>query len=91
MAPGVGKKIAQRICMELKDKVATKLGSEETKAQLTAVTEAMSSSSTCEAVEALEMLGYSQSEASVAVSKIDSSLRVEDIIKEALKQLSNNG
>ena len=34
------------------------------------------------------MLGYTQSEASVAVAKIDENLSVEEIIKQALKILS---
>ncbi len=87
-ANGVGPKLAQRICMELKDKVG-KLGvSGSVEADLSAVTATLENTNTAEAVAALEMLGYSQSEASVAVSKIDSSLSVENIIKQALKMLS---
>ena len=41
-----------------------------------------------EAVSALTMLGYSQSEAAVAVGKLSQDLSVEDMIKQALKQLS---
>ena len=41
-----------------------------------------------EAVSALVMLGYAQSEASVAVGKLDSSLPVEELIKRALKVLA---
>lgn len=88
-AQGVGKKLAQRIVMELKDKVAANAQSAEAQEQLTAVAETMCNSNTCEAVEALQMLGYSQSEAGIAVSKIDASLSVEEIIKQALKSLSN--
>ncbi len=87
-ANGVGPKLAQRICMELKDKVG-KLGvSGSVEADLSAVTATLENTNTAEAVAALEMLGYSQSEASVAVSKIDGSLSVENIIKHALKMLS---
>jgi len=43
---------------------------------------------TGEAIAALTMLGYSQSEASVAVSKLDPSLSVQDLIRGALKVLS---
>ena len=41
-----------------------------------------------EAVSALTMLGYSQSEAAMAVSKLDGDLPVEELIKQALKQLA---
>ena len=87
-ANGVGPKLAHRICMELKDKVGKTMGNVDSSIDLTAVSSTLSNSNTAEAVAALEMLGYSQSDASVAVSKIDSSLPVEDIIKQALKMLS---
>lgn len=86
-ASGVGPKLAQRIVMELKDKVG-KLTTGDMDVELSAVSATLDNSNTAEAVSALEMLGYSQSEASVAVSKIDSSLSVEEIIKQALKMLS---
>ena len=48
-----------------------------------------SMANTSEAVAALSMLGYSQSEASVAVSKLDPTLSTEALIRQALKLLSN--
>ena len=87
-ANGVGPKLAQRICMELKDKVGKAFAGVDNSVDLTAVSSTLTNSNTAEAVAALEMLGYSQSDASVAVSKIDNSLSVEDIIKQALKMLS---
>lgn len=89
-ANGVGPKLAQRICMELKDKVGSLAVGGAVEADLSAVSATLENSNTAEAVAALEMLGYSQSEASVAVSKIDPSLSVENIIKQALKQLALN-
>lgn len=87
-ANGVGPKLAQRICMELKDKVGNLAVGGTVEADLSAVSATLENSNTAEAVAALEMLGYSQSEASVAVSKIDSTLSVENIIKQALKLLA---
>lgn len=86
-APGIGTKIAQRIILDLKDKIGevAPSGSAENIAKVSAVAEMPNTS---EAVAALTMLGYSQSEASVAVSSIDPSLSVEDIIRQALKVLS---
>lgn len=88
---GIGPKIAQRIILDLKDKVGTLAQSSETVSEdvgrVAAVTDMPA---TGEAVAALTMLGYSQSDAAVAVSKVDPSLPVERIIKEALKLLSRN-
>ena len=88
-APGIGPKIAQRIILDLKDKVKGVV-SENVSHQTAAVGAVNDMPNTSEAVAALTMLGYSQSDASVAVSKIDPSLSVEDIIRQALRVLSNN-
>ena len=77
-APGIGPKIAQRIILDLKDKVSAYATDNGTKDM----------PNVSEAVAALTMLGYSQADASVAVSQIDPSLSVEDIIRQALKILS---
>ena len=87
-ANGVGPKLAQRICMELKDKVGKAFAGIDTSVDLTAVSSTLTNTNSAEAIAALEMLGYSQSDASVVVSKIDPSLSVEDIIKQALKMLA---
>lgn len=84
-ASGVGLKLAQRIILELKDKVANITLSDES--DVTAVHTANSNSNSKEAVSALVALGYSQSEASVAVGKCPQDLSVEQLIKEALKLL----
>lgn len=82
---GVGPKLAQRIVLELKDKV--------TKEQLTAsVTEtpfvpAAAGSSASEAISALVVLGYSQSDAAVVVSKLDQSLPSAELIRLALQTI----
>lgn len=87
-AQGVGPKLAQRIVMELKDKIGSVSLSGTAKEAVSSVSSAMNTSSQAEAVEALVMLGYSQSEASSAVSKLDKSLSVEKLITESLKILS---
>ena len=88
-ASGVGPKLAQRIVLELKDKVAKGFVdgiSLEDVAGASAQTPAAQSSS--QAIAALVSLGYSQSEAALAVSKIDASLPVEEIIKLALRGMA---
>ncbi len=87
-AQGIGAKKAQRIVMELKDKVASGNMTEIFDASSAQVASVSSGGNTAEAISALTMLGYSQSEAATAVSKTDKSLSVEEIIKQALKQLS---
>lgn len=85
-ASGIGPKLAQRIVLELKDKIGTL--SADVSESVAAVSSVSQNSSTSEAVAALVMLGYSQSEASVAVSNLDPSLTVEELIKQSLKLLS---
>ena len=85
-ASGVGIKLAQRIVLELKDKVGS-LTTGET-LEIKAVGNATLNSNTKEAVAALVALGYSQSEASLAVGKLDMSLTTEELIKQALKTLA---
>ncbi|MBR4099980.1 MAG: Holliday junction branch migration protein RuvA [Clostridia bacterium] len=85
-ASGVGPKLAQRIVLELRDKVGS-LQSGDT-IELKAVGNAALNSNTKEAVSALVSLGYTQSEASLAVGKCDPALSTEELIKQALKTLA---
>ena len=85
-ASGIGTKLAQRITLELKDKIGSL--SADNAEEVSAVASISQNSNTGEAVAALVMLGYSQSEASVAVSGLDPSNSVEELIKQALKLLS---
>lgn len=87
-APGIGKKIAQRIILELKDKLAKgqldTVGGESFAGGITVIPENKAS----EAAAALAVLGYSQSEVAVALKGIDlDALPLEDIIKQALKKM----
>lgn len=85
-AAGVGIKLAQRIVLELKDKVGAVSGSaaEDVKA----IGNATVHTNTAEAVAALVSLGYSQSEASLAVGRLDGTLSTDELIKQALKSLA---
>ncbi len=85
-AQGVGAKIAQRVILELKNKFTAELTQEQSEIVSMAQTSA-GSANTNEAIEALIMLGYSRSEAAVAVGKLDSSLPVEELIRLSLKSL----
>ena len=88
-ANGVGPKLAQRVIMELKDKIAgVSFISEESSIVSNAVNSVNNISNTAEAIAALTALGYSQTEASVAVSKLSPSLSVEELIKNALKNMT---
>ncbi len=84
-AQGVGGKTAQRIVLELKDKV--KGFTSEMPMQPGGV--ASVSGNAEAAVSALTMLGFTAGEASAAVGKLDSSKPVEVLIKEALKSLNS--
>ncbi len=85
-ASGVGIKLAQRIVLELKDKVGSLQSGDEI--TLKAVGNATVNSNTKEAIAALASLGYTQSEASLAVGKLDPTLTTEELIKGALKSLA---
>ncbi len=82
-AAGVGPKLAQRVILELKDKMKTEdleLSAEES-------VEISVSDSKSEAISALVVLGYSVNDAKAAVKKVDGSLPTEEIIKKALAGL----
>lgn len=87
-AQGVGPKLAQRVVLELKDKVKGIAHEDGGGYDLAAAEAATSSAAGSEAVSALMVLGYTQSEAATAVGKLDQSLSVEEMIKQALKSLA---
>lgn len=78
-AAGVGKRVAERVVVDLKDKVGL-LSDENATDFLTA-----SANPNDEAVQALVALGYSVQDAALALQKIDSKLPVEERVKAALK------
>lgn len=86
-APGIGKKIAQRIILELKDKLAKEQPSfsGDSGAILSV---AVPDDKTREAGAALAVLGYSASEVAAALKGIDmDALPLEEIIRQALKRM----
>mgnify|MGYP001189970445 CR=1 FL=1 len=81
-APGIGKKIAERIILELRDKISISPD------QIADIYEA-NGNNMPEVVDALMSLGYSYSEAASAFAKVkDRDKSLDNLIKEALKQLS---
>lgn len=90
VAQGIGKKIAQRIILELKDKLAKgQLGTSAGGEQYgeTGVMIIPENKST-EAATALAVLGYSQAEIAVALKGVDmESQKLEEIIRQALKRM----
>lgn len=86
-AQGIGPKIAQRIIVELKDKLApfATVASSVSIGNVNVVTNSGGSS---DAIDALVALGYSKSEASLAVGKLDPDLSVDELIKKALFSLA---
>ena len=83
---GIGAKLASKIVLELKDKIGGISSNKQEILQVSAAT--AEGSPTKDAIEALTSLGFSYSEASVAVSKCDASLSTDEIIKKALASLS---
>ena len=88
-ATGVGPKLAQRIVLELKDKVAKGFVDGISLEDVAgAASGEPATQSSAQAIAALVSLGYSQSEAALAISKIDATLPVEEIIKLALRGMA---
>jgi Holliday junction DNA helicase RuvA len=88
-ANGVGPKLAQRIVLELKDKVAKGFVDGISLEDVAgAASGEPATQSVSQAIAALVSLGYSQSEAALAISKIDATLPVEEIIKLALRGMA---
>ena len=88
-APGIGKKTAQRIALELKDKISqADVSAAAVPSQGTAVP-SLSSDAVTEAIEALIALGYSSTEARNAISQIkDQTDKPEELIRLALRAMS---
>lgn len=86
---GIGAKTAQRIILELKDKITSEsLGSAVSGAQSAASVPQGDTASVSEALEALMVLGYTQGEAASVLRKLDPTLSTQELIKETLKYMA---
>lgn len=87
-APGIGKKTAGRIILELKDKIKKEeiSGNNESSSDFMDIA-SNSAINIAEALSALLALGYSEKEAEAALSKVDKAESIENIIKNCLKVL----
>lgn len=90
-APGVGNKSAERIILELKDKIALKLSFEEDMDFVPMSETSGNSTAKNEAIEALVSLGYTPTEALKAVKQLEITEDMDSgaILKQALKVISN--
>lgn len=89
-APGIGAKTAQRVILELKDKVSLEDAFETKTAHIAGGNVTVNGTVKNEAIQALVALGYSSSEAMKAVSQVEISQehKVEDVLKLALKHMA---
>lgn len=86
-ANGVGNKLAQRVILELKDKIKGFASTENSETSYNSGAETYSFENTSKAIEALSVLGYSSTDVSPILSQLDSSLPVEQLISETLKRM----
>ena len=86
-APGIGKKTAERIVLELKDKVSKQDVAAGVKGSPIPVV-AAASNTVAEAVSALMVLGYTNTQATNALSGLDPASPADELIKAGLKKLA---
>ena len=88
-APGIGKKIAQRIILELKDKMARETaGGLDFSGGKGVPAAPLFASKATEAAQALAVLGYSSQEVQMALKGVDvENLPLEEIIRQSLKKM----
>lgn len=83
--PGIGKKTAERIVVELKDRIDIDIESDDTEDMVIKYNE------NNEAIEALISLGYRRYDVQKMINELkDPNMKLEDIIREGLKKLSKS-
>ena len=90
-AQGVGKKIAQRIILELKDKVGGSNAELDFSSGPAAVSPVQKSNNAALAHAALQELGYSAAEINAALKGVDPNASTEDMIRHALRAMVMKG
>lgn len=86
-AQGIGKKIAQRIVLELKDKLAKVAATDSGFAAVSATAVSAAGGNVSKAIEALGVLGYAPAEVSPVLAEFDGNLPVEQLIAMTLRQM----
>lgn len=86
---GIGTKTAQRLVLELKDKISSDSTVGKADNSYIPQNSGGDASSVGEALEALMVLGYSQGEAAAALRKLDPALSTQELIKETLRLLNS--
>ena len=89
VAPGIGKKIAQRVILELKDKISKEMDNPVFDLPVVNLT-AGDDKQVSDAIAALTVLGYGSTEVAQVLKRLDTSgMSAEEIIKAVLKQMVN--
>lgn len=88
IAPGIGKKIAQRVILELKDKMSKEMGGTSLDFSLPVMASPSAGNNVNDAIAALAVLGYSTADISPVLKKLDTGdMSTEQIIKTVLKNM----
>ena len=86
MAPGVGKKLAQRILLELKGKMG-QVDEIDLSGGPASIPAAMADEAGVQAAQALASLGYAQAEIAAALKDVDPALPVAEMVRQALRRM----
>lgn len=89
VAPGIGKRIAQRVILELKDKIAKEAADFMPAVSSEPSTASAATGKLSDAAAALSVLGYGNNEIAAALKGVDADhMEVQDIVRLALKKIT---